>query len=232
LLVYTEARRGVRSLCRHLCGPVGQSPAPTGRLLRRGVSELRRRQRIIGPTDGIEQFFPVGGNADELWECLYLREPEVANFLDFVQERKAPAWVYPMCVMAAHTGARRSEMLRAEQQDVDFKEGIITIREKKRVRGKVTTRRVLSSRLKESLAALPLVNGHLFGNLSEQSAQKAFMRIVGKHMSGAKRGEAPHEGARQPTWKHEKNRKNRRFSWGLMGMIYLLMYYDAENAII
>jgi hypothetical protein len=40
------------------------------------------------------------------------------------------------------------------------------------------------------------------------------------------------EGARQPTWKHEKPRKNRRFSWGLMGMIYLLKYYDAENAII
>ena len=57
--------------------------------------------------------------------------------------------------MAAHTGARRSEMIRAERQDVDFEAGIITIREKKRVRGKVTTRRVpMSSRLKEALAAL------------------------------------------------------------------------------
>src|SRR5271168_1850760 len=101
------------------------------------------------------------------WECLFLREPEIARFLDFVQQRKAPEWVYPMCVMAAHTGARRSEMLRAERQDVDFEAGIITIREKKRVRGKVTTRRVpISSRLKDALALLPSENGRLFGNLS------------------------------------------------------------------
>src|SRR5213083_1170681 len=95
----------------------------------------------------------AGGAPHELWECLYLREQEIDKFLDFVQQSKAPVWIYPMCVMAAHTGARRSEMLRAERQDVDFEAGIITIREKKRVRGKVTTRRVpISSRLKEALA--------------------------------------------------------------------------------
>src|SRR5439155_15370326 len=117
------------------------------------------------------------GNPEELWGCLYLRENEIEHFLDFIQKRKAPAWLYPMCVMAAHTGARRSEMLRAERQDADSEGGIITIREKKRVRGKVTTRRVpISSRLKNALAALPPVNGSLFGNLSVQAVQKAFMR--------------------------------------------------------
>ena len=127
----------------------------------------------------IDRRIAAGGAPDELWECLYLREQEIDKFLDFVQQRKAPVWIYPMCVMAAHTGARRSEMLRAERQDVDFEAGIITIREKKRVRGKVTTRRVpISSRLKESLAALPAVNGHLFGELSVQAVQKAFMRVV------------------------------------------------------
>ena len=40
----------------------------------------------------------------------------------------AASWA--MCVIAAHTGARRSEMIRAERQDVDFEAGIITIREK------------------------------------------------------------------------------------------------------
>ena len=78
----------------------------------------------------IERRIAAGGDPKELWECLYLREPEIARFLDFVQLRKAPVWVYPMCVMAAHTGARRSEMMRAERQDVDFEAGIITIREK------------------------------------------------------------------------------------------------------
>jgi integrase len=162
----------------------------------------------------IERRIATGGTADDLWECLYLREPEVASFLDFIQMRKAPVWVYPMCVMAAHTGARRSEMLRAERQDVDFEQGIITIREKKRVRGKVTTRRVpISSRLKEALAALPLVNGRLFGELSVQSVQKAFMRVVGKHLSGAKNAEA-------------KNRKEakRRTKWSVLKGYHVLRH--------
>ena len=139
----------------------------------------------------IERRIASGADPEALWECLFLREEEIDKFLDFVQQRKAPVWVYPMCVMAAHTGARRSEMLRTERQDLDFEDGIITIREKKRVRGKVTTRRVpISSRLKESLLALPVVNGHLFGELSVQAVQKAFMRVVGKHTSGAKNAEA------------------------------------------
>ena len=138
----------------------------------------------------IERRIASGGEPEELWECLFLREKEIDKFLDFVQQRKAPVWVYGLCVMAAHTGARRSEMLRAERQDVDYEAGIITIREKKRVRGKITTRRVpISSRLKEALDSLPAVNGHLFGELSVQSVQKAFMRVVGKHTSGAKNGE-------------------------------------------
>jgi integrase len=151
----------------------------------------------------IERRIAAGGDTKELWECLYLRESEIVRFLDFVQKRKAPAWAYPMCVMAAHTGARRSEMIRAERQDVDFEGGIITIREKKRVRGKVTTRRVpMSARLKEALAALPQTNGKLFGQLSVQTVQKAFMRIVGKHASGAKNGEtkARNEGKRRTKW--------------------------------
>ena len=54
----------------------------------------------------IERRIAAGGDPKELWECLFLREPEIDKFLDFVQQRKAPAWVYPMCVMAAHTGAQ------------------------------------------------------------------------------------------------------------------------------
>jgi integrase len=94
-------------------------------------------------------------------------------------------------------------MLRAERQDVDFEAGIITIREKKRVRGKVTTRRVpISSRLKEALALLPSENGRLFGKLSVQTVQKAFMRVVGKHASGAKNEEtkARREAKRSTKW--------------------------------
>jgi hypothetical protein len=47
----------------------------------------------------IERRIAAGGDAKELWDCLFLREPEIATFLDFVQLRKAPTWFYPMCVM-------------------------------------------------------------------------------------------------------------------------------------
>jgi len=136
-------------------------------------------------------------------KCLYLTEAEIVAFLDFVQGRKAPAWLYPMCVMGAHTGARRSEMVRAERQDVDFEASVITIREKKRVRGRLTTRRVpMSSRLKDALAALPDMGAKLFGNHSVQAVQKAFMRVVGKNPSGAKntKTKAKKEAASRTKW--------------------------------
>jgi integrase len=57
-----------------------------------------------------------------------------------------------MFAFAAHTGARRSELIRAEVADVDFDAGTVLIREKKRARGQRTTRRVpLSSRLSDAL---------------------------------------------------------------------------------
>ncbi len=51
-------------------------------------------------------------------------------------------FIYPMFVFAAHTGARRSEIIRSSLNDIDFLTSTVTIREKKRVRGKLTTRRV------------------------------------------------------------------------------------------
>jgi integrase len=50
--------------------------------------------------------------------------------------------VYPLFCFTAHTGARRSELLRAQAGDVDFAAGVATIRERKRTRGQRTTRRV------------------------------------------------------------------------------------------
>ncbi len=52
-----------------------------------------------------------------------------------------------MVVMAAHTGARRSELIRS--QVADFQDDIVVINERKRTKGKQTTRRVpLSTRLR------------------------------------------------------------------------------------
>jgi integrase len=78
----------------------------------------------------------------ELWECLFLTLPEIDELLAFVKQSGRQPFVYPMFVFAAHTGARRSEMVRSEIDDFDFEGATVLIRERKRVRGKLSTRRV------------------------------------------------------------------------------------------
>ena len=105
--------------------------------------------------DEIERRLKAGGittaQRKELWESLYLRTPEIAELLAYAKEHAAHPWIFPMICMAAHTGARRSELTRMLITDVDFDGGSVTIREKKRVRGKDSTRRApLTTVLKES----------------------------------------------------------------------------------
>lgn len=95
----------------------------------------------------IERRIALGGlspqEIGELWECLYLRPEEVSELLDYVREHGTQPWVHPMVCTAAHTGARRSELLRMEVSDVDPNgSGDIIIRERKRIHGSRTTRRV------------------------------------------------------------------------------------------
>ena len=90
----------------------------------------------------IDRRVKAGGDPDQLWECLFLIAKEVTQLLTHVEKRTAPPWVYPMTATAAHTGARRSELIRAHVEDVDLKNGVLTIREKKRSRSTRTTRRV------------------------------------------------------------------------------------------
>lgn len=78
----------------------------------------------------------------ELWECLYLRADELDAFLAFVKTGAAHTWIYPCVCFAAHTGARRSEILRVLVSDLDFSAMTVLIREKKRSRKQRTTRRV------------------------------------------------------------------------------------------
>lgn len=138
--------------------------------------------------DEIERRIRAGGDADELWECLYLTNTEITELLDHVEQRKISPWIYPAFAFTAHTGARRSEMMRARPEDIDLVSGTVTIREKKRVKGRRTTRRVpLSARLAEALTTWlgkRPIGAFLFGPgarvLSTQTPQKAFHRAV-KH---------------------------------------------------
>jgi integrase len=78
-----------------------------------------------------------------LWNCLFLTLPEIGEVMDFVKSRTAHPFVFPMFIFAAHTGARRSEMLRSQIDDFDFAAGVVTIREKKKDRSKEMTFRTV-----------------------------------------------------------------------------------------
>lgn len=86
-----------------------------------------------------------------LWECLFLTLPEVEELLDFVRDCGAQRYVYPMFAFAAHTGARRSEIMRSRIDDFDLAAGTVVIREKKRETDKRETYRTvpLTPRLRE-----------------------------------------------------------------------------------
>lgn len=104
----------------------------------------------------IEQQIKRGGLSDtkqaELWDCLFLSLTEIEELLDCVEESKAQPFLYPMVVMAAHTGARRSELIRSQIDD--FQGDEVIIQERKRVKGKHSTRRVpISTRLRKAIDA-------------------------------------------------------------------------------
>lgn len=128
----------------------------------------------------------AGGDRDALRECLYLDTTEVEELLAFVRTARGPDWLYPMFCLAAHTGMRRSELIRAKPEDVDFAAGVVTIREKKRVKGRHTTRRVpltefAEAVLREWVGSRPGA-AFLFGKgermIGVQAAQELFRAAV------------------------------------------------------
>lgn len=135
----------------------------------------------------IERRIALGGlterEQEELWDCLFLTLPEVEELLAFVKGHAAHPWVYPAFCFAAHTGARRSEILRVKTFDVDFTGETVLIHEKKRSRGKRTTRRaplspLLAGVLKEWLVVHP-GGQHLFCHAGEVFRSKKRSRTTG-----------------------------------------------------
>ncbi len=102
----------------------------------------------------IQRRIDLGGLSDvetaELWEGLYLTAEEIEQALDHVEKNAIIPAIYPMVALAAHTGARRSEILRSEVSDFDLSANTVRLRELKRSRGTRTMRTVpLSARLKK-----------------------------------------------------------------------------------
>lgn len=144
--------------------------------------------------DEIERQVKAGGmteaQADELWACLYLRPAEIAGLLAHIRANARHAWIYPLACFAAHTGARRSELLRMKPSDVDFEAATATIREKKRVKGRRSTRKapltpLLVEALKEWLAVHPGGQA-LFCHVGEVARSSKRSRTTG-HKNGKDR---------------------------------------------
>lgn len=102
-------------------------------------------KQIFRTADEIQQIIRRGGLTEdeeaELWEGLYLTREEVSDLLTHVKSAARHPFVYPMFVFTAHTGARRSEILRARIDDFHFRSKTVQIREKKKSRSKATTYR-------------------------------------------------------------------------------------------
>lgn len=78
----------------------------------------------------------------DYWDCVYLDKEEITDLLDDASSLEPPKFLPAMLTFAAHTGARRSELLRCQVEDVDLETGHLIIREKKRVRSLRSTRSV------------------------------------------------------------------------------------------
>jgi len=90
----------------------------------------------------------------DYWDCVYLTKAEIVDLLDEASSCEPARFLSPMLTFAAHTGARRSELLRCQMEDIDMESGHLIIREKKRVRGVRSTRSVpISPTLHRSLEA-------------------------------------------------------------------------------
>ncbi|MBL8797947.1 MAG: tyrosine-type recombinase/integrase [Planctomycetia bacterium] len=94
----------------------------------------------------IERQISHGGlsNAEQraLWDCLFLSLTEINDLLTHVKQHAHHGFLYPMFCFAAYTGARRSEMLRAKLSDLDLEAKTALLHEKKRAKGRRTSRRV------------------------------------------------------------------------------------------
>ncbi len=74
---------------------------------------------------------PQGYEA-KLLEAVFLSLEEVEELLQIVERKASHPFLFPMVLFAAHTGARRSEILRCEIDDIDLRSSTAQIRERKR----------------------------------------------------------------------------------------------------
>ena len=108
-------------------------PSPAGTFPSDGLRYPKQDEKPAFMTRAeIERQIAAGGDSAIFWECLYLQATEVKELLAYVERNALHPWVYPAVCFAAHTGARRSEIIRAHIADLDLDGNTVLIREKKR----------------------------------------------------------------------------------------------------
>jgi integrase len=100
----------------------------------KGVKLPKGKERMPFQTwDEIQAISDRGGltavEEKELWDCLFLTTLQISEVLQIVQKTARIPFIYPMFVLAAHAGARRSEMMRSRVEDFDFENQTVLVRE-------------------------------------------------------------------------------------------------------
>ncbi len=133
-----------------------------------------------------------------IWNSVFLTRDDVHQLINLVRDTAKHPFLYPLFLFAAHTGARRSEILNSRTDDFDFAGGTVPLREKKRSRKLgLTYRRVdltpmLSEVLQDWFGKHPggpftIVDGRrhaalngsrLFAPMHPVAAQKYFRRTL------------------------------------------------------
>lgn len=119
-----------------------------------------------------------------LWDSLFLDETEVEEVLSIVRQAAgSSAWLYPMALCAAHTGARRGELLRSEPHDFDMDTSTVQWREKKKNKDLEFNYRAvrMSSRLAATMEAWMdsgAASMVTFGNVTVKTAQTALKQVL------------------------------------------------------
>jgi integrase len=124
----------------------------------------------------------------ELWDALYLNPAEIAEVLEHIRQRNLYSWLYPFIATAAHTGARRSELLRSRVDDFDFANRVVILREKKRSEDRESFRSVELTPFLERAMRSYFDSNHPGGmyafaggpnkEVSDKTNQKAFRRVM------------------------------------------------------
>lgn len=159
-----------------------------------GLEYPKGKEKVPFQTwEQIERIIARGGitkeEESELWDSLYLSQEQTAEVLEFIRTKATKSrFFYPLVVFAAHTGARRSEMIRSRVEDFKFEDDNVLIREKKKDQSSYTFRTIpMSPFLKEVMRGY-FGSDHPGGNytislrpgvpMTEQNLTKAFPRLL------------------------------------------------------